>query len=364
MEIDGFEGGCLCALGDADGDHRADLALAAWSHTGAGRSCFVTAFSGSTGKPLWSSRIRSQSGRSEGCLPSPAFVCETADVDGDGVHDVFAGTWFPLDRQAVGRLEILSGASGCTLAAVDEDALPWRWTGPPVAFGDLDGDGASDVVISIRIPPVDHGTFGRVGFEIRSGRDLRCLRRIEVPDCAEPRCGAVGDVDGDGTPDLLISGYFQVEHPDKDSVFPNFVRILSGRTGELLSEFQSGKCEWNGSSILGVADFDHDGRQDVLFSEFGLDDRCAGVLLLSGRDLVPIRRWDMNAGPWGNWSYLGFALADAGDVDGDGTPDFAMGTATPWGDETGYAEVYSGKTGALIRRWSRAGPADAHGAGR
>ena len=342
------------------------LVLAAWRCRGEGRICLVTAFSGGTGRPIWSSPIRSRSGSDgrSGCRPHPAFACATTDVDGDGKPDVFAGTWWPLDRQRIGRLEILSGGSGCTIAGVDEDALPWRWAGPLVALGDLDGDGISDVMISIRIPPEDPRTFGRVGFEIRSGRDLHSLRRFELPDCAEPRCGAVGDVDGDGTPDLLISGYFPVEHPDQNSVYLNFVRILSGRNGDLLSEFRSGECGWKSSSIRGVADVDHDGRPDVLFSEFGMDRRCAGVLLLSGRDLVPMRRWSMDSGAWGEFSYLGFALADAGDVDRDGTPDFAIGTATPWGDEPGYAEVYSGKTGSLIRRWSRAGPADTNEKGR
>ena len=344
FEIDGSENGCLAGLGDANEDGHADIALAAWRTPG---ECSLTVFSGSDGRELWADRFDLPLS-SSGYLPK-GFVCRSGDADGDGHPELCSGAWSPLRPVMSGRMEIRSGRSGCTIASIADDSETWRWGGPPSEFGDMDEDGVSDVVHSVfvRGGPGDWSNFG---FEVRSGRDLRLLRRFEVPDCAQPRCSGIGDVDRDGTPDLLMSGHV----PDPRLEYPSFVRILSGRDGGQLCEYRSVPCQFRRTEVADIDDLDADGWRDILFSEFDSFGGCAGIRILSGRDAHELRQFlPGKPGGVGPVDYLGYDVAAAGDIDLDGSPDLVIGSAVPWGDPPGYAEVYSGKHGAVLHRWWR-----------
>ena len=59
-----------------------------------------------------------------------------------------------------------------------------------------------------------------------------------------------------------------------------------------------------------------------------------------------VHRFDGAAGDW-----LGFSVADAGDVDGDRSNDILVGAPAGSPLAPGYADLYSGRTGALLHRF-------------
>jgi hypothetical protein len=122
-----------------------------------------------------------------------------ADFNGDGTEDVVAGT----GPGVAARVRILDGATGAELFALDAFE-PSFLGGVYVAAGDLSGDGHPDLVVT-----PDEGGGPRV--RVFSGRDYSLVADFFAIDDPNFRGGAragVGDLNGDGVGDLLVSAGF------------------------------------------------------------------------------------------------------------------------------------------------------------
>ena len=344
-EVLRFGNRSVCGTSDLDGDGHSDVTLVAWHSNPTSPGYFVTVFSGADGKRLWEQLLTSR--RRLGDLS----VTSVGDLDGDRIADVAVEAGNPLDAVNPGSVMLFSGRSGCLLAEGRENILgDWRWQGSIASIDDLDGDGTPDLLVPTVARDSCRKYTGGFGIDALSGRDLHRIRRFVVTECADPIAASAGDVDRDGVPDLLVSGTV----PGTMENCPTFVRILSGRDGGILAEFMNPSCFAKGSDMCRVGDVDHDGWTDVLLSEYEMGGACSGVRVLSGRDAHLIRTIPPPIDLWGPWPrYLGYAVADAGDVDQDGYDDIALASATPWGDATGFAEVYSGRTGEVLWLWTR-----------
>jgi len=187
-----------------------------------------------------------------------------------------------------------------------------------------------------------------------------------------------GDVDGDGFPDLIAG----VPYDDVTSLgwqLAGSVRVHAGRSGALLYHLDGpAPYAHMGWSVAAVGDVDADGHDDFLAGApvadpAGLGD-SGSALLYSGATGALLRRHDGLA----QGDKLGWSVAKAGDVDGDGIPDYLLGApdADPGGlPNAGSVFLHSGATGQLLRRWdgsqggeylgtSLAGGADLDGDGR
>ncbi len=148
---------------------------------------------------------------------------------------------------------------------------------------------------------------------------------------------SAGDVDGDGRDDFLVARAGR------------FVRLHSA-SGSVLREWTP-SSQGFGNAVCGLGDVDGDGVPDLAVGEPTFPVPGAGtggaVHLYSGADgsLLRTIRGDRQDG------YLGFSLADAGDVDGDGVDDLLAGAPAAW-DGSGYgpgaALLFSGATGRLL----------------
>ncbi|MGL4550247.1 MAG: FG-GAP repeat domain-containing protein, partial [Gemmataceae bacterium] len=225
-----FRGGIRVAAGDMTGDGQADVVTAA----GEGGGNVVRVWDGRTGA-LRRTFTAFSAAESDG-----VFVA-TGDVDGDGRHEVIAGT----DAGGAGLLRVF-GAGGAlgTLEFGAEGA-----GGVRVAAGDVNGDGKDDLVAAAgpgQLPRVwvfDGGTGAEVyGFFAGDATDRSGLNV------------AAGDVTGDGLADVITGAAAGAAE----------VRVFRGADTAGVSRFVAEPAGFAGGVRVATADADGDGRLDVV----------------------------------------------------------------------------------------------------
>ena len=148
----------VSVVGDIDADGRADVYASDWSNRARGPGTGrVYVHSGRTGQGLLE-----LTGESEG----DGFGIGTAvtgDVDGDGHDDLIIGAWqYGKTAVAAGRAYLYSGADGKLLKTYT-GTIPGDTFGfDAVGLGDVDGDGTTDLLISAAWSGVSGYHSGRV----------------------------------------------------------------------------------------------------------------------------------------------------------------------------------------------------------
>jgi uncharacterized delta-60 repeat protein/uncharacterized repeat protein (TIGR01451 family) len=202
-----------------------------------------------------------------------------ADVTGDGVADFIVGA----GPGSVPRVTILDGTDKATLATFD--AFEPTFTGGVyVAAADLDGDGKAEVVVT---PDRGGGPIVAVysGAKLAAGLtgDAAQVARFFGIDDPNFRGGArpsLGDVNGDGTPDLVISAGF-LGGP-RIAVFDG--RSLGGTPVKLVPDFFAFEPTLRNGAFVAAGDVDGDGAADVAFG--GGPGGAPRVRVFSGRALL------------------------------------------------------------------------------
>jgi hypothetical protein len=232
-----------------------------------------------------------------------------------------------------------------------EDGLELPWNTATGGFGkaidsigDLDGDGVPDLLVGAP-DAVVNGVYGAGAAFAFSGRTGFTLLRLEgeaIVDSFGLAVAGMGDLNGDGIEDLAISA---------KSSSQGFVYLLSGADGTLLRRISSPPGELSfGSSLERAGDVNGDGVEDVLIGiPYHGPPRWAGAAVLySGADGTPMRMYSGTT----SFQEFGFVLANAGDLDGDGVDDHVVGA--PGTGVVGGVFVYSGATG--VELFSLLGP--------
>jgi hypothetical protein len=137
-----------------------------------------------------------------------------ADVNADGKLDLIAGAGFG----GAPHVKVFDGAGGAELASFFAFDSAFRG-GVLVAAGDVDGDGAVEVLAVAGDAGAPHvRTFDAVGREERSFFAFDPALRIRLAIAA-------ADVDGDGTDDIVVG---------PESGLTPAPRAFDGATGDLL----------------------------------------------------------------------------------------------------------------------------------
>lgn len=197
------------------------------------------------------------------------------------------------------------------------------------SLGDVDGDQIEDFGI---------GSSSNYAY-IYSGATRQIIWTLSAEGSGfGRRVAKVGDIDQDGHADILVSA---PEWPDWNTA-QGKVYLISGASGLRIREWTGpeGMVDF-GYSIAGAGDVNADGVPDIIIGSY----RSNRAYVYSGADGSLLWQW---ISPYYHVAFS-YGVAGAGDVNGDGYGDLlvsALGNAY----HTGFVQVYSGRTGQLIRR--------------
>jgi hypothetical protein len=283
---------------------------------------------------------------------------EPLDVDGDGHADIAAGARFKLQQGTLqnGSAVVWSGVSGAQVRAWDGEwpgGLFGHWVMP---VPDLSGDGLADLIIAAPHAPVDGRVRGvLVARSPQTGEEIWKRAETESENLGWDLTLAE-DHDGDGHTDLFVGA------PSQDN---SRVYLLSGKDGTVLRTYAPReKGESFGWYVARLDDLDGDGRVDLAvgapFAGDAYGAMVGGAWVLSsasGRELYHWEGIDRRGG-------FGGVVAAVADLDGDGKGEIAVaapGTEDPTRTVPGELRIYSGGTGKELRHWSGSQPGELYG---
>ncbi len=291
------------AIGDVDGDGKADLVIA---NTGGNTLSVLrnTSNSGSISAGSFAAKVDFSVGT------NTLYQIALVDLDGDGKLDLAVTNGGSSSISILRNTSTVGSISSSSFAA----KVDFTTGNFPIALaaGDLDGDGKLDLVVCNHFSTLisvlrNKSTVGSItssSFE----------PKVDFTVGNQPISAAVNDLDGDNKPEIIVAN----SSSDNITVFRNISSI-----GSLTSQsFASGENFALGSSpySIAVGDLDGDTKPDL-------------AVVNAGSNSISILRNTSTLGSISSSSFAGkvdfttgnvpFAVA-IGDLDGDSKPDLAV----------------------------------------
>jgi hypothetical protein len=286
----------------------------------------------------------------------------TGDVNGDGYADLVSGA-FGYDGTGgtnSGRVSLyLGGAAGFnTIADAQLDgSLTDMRAGGAVAVGDVNGDGYGDIIVGA--PDYSNGHslegaaliyFGGVG-----AFNTQVDATLEVNQIGASFGSSVayaGDVNGDGFGDVLVGApNYDGLGIDDGAMFVYYGGAIFNTTADATLRGGQGAA-YLGWRVAGAGDLNGDGYADIAAGGIGFDGSGAtnaGVarVYFGGASFDTTPDAEIEGGQ--SDARLGSAIAGAGDVNGDGYSDLIIGVNEYDNGQLdeGRAYIYKGGAGAF-----------------
>ncbi|NOT34394.1 MAG: hypothetical protein HOP12_09515 [Candidatus Eisenbacteria bacterium] len=351
-------GSALAPAGDVNGDGYADVAMSspdidnAFTDQGA-----VYVLYGRNGAPT---AIQQFNGTMNGEHFGQSLGT-AGDVDGDGFSDLIVGAFgFSNPEFQEGRAVLYRGTADApqlspqaTMAGTQSfENVGWSVAGA----GDVNGDGYDDAIVGAWLwdSPTFAWDVGRATVHLGGPAGLSAtpsssLEGTVIGAALGFNVAAAGDVNGDGYGDVIVGQPYN--GLDAAKIYPG------GPSGVSTTPIWTGTGATGsgyGTTVAGAGDVNGDGLSDVLVGaplddSFGTDSGRAYLYLgaTGGMSTTPTRYFDGSQ----PGEHLGESVAGAGDLDGDGYSDIALGG--PYYDapshggpitDAGHILVYHGNT--------------------
>lgn len=230
-----------------------------------------------------------------GNVVNPISV-QAADIDGDGLPDLI------VTNPTLSVVYVIKNLS--TSGNLDFDSSQSFATGAgcrKLATGDIDGDGKTDIVVA--------NTSASTVSVLRntsSGGAITFSPKVDFATTSDPEGVAVGDLDGDGKPEIAVAGY---QAAGLLSVLKN-TSVAGNISFNSKIDYITGTWPWD----VSIVDLDGDGKTDLISSNNSPNtvsvfrNTTAGVLDFAQRVDLPLS----------SSSPRGMALND---LNADGKPD-------------------------------------------
>ena len=338
VDGDGYDELLVGAPGDEDGDH----------YSG-GAFLFVGSAQGPAGAPTWSYETQGES-------VFGGAVAGIGDVNADGYDDLVVGDYmYSNGEDREGALYLFLGSAtgpGAVPDQILESGVANERAGATAdAAGDVNGDGYDDVIVG--------GYNGQLQAWLYAGSaaglDPVPLWHYQTgiyQSRFTTSVAGVGDFDGDGYDDVALGHPEYTGGQDWEGQVSLFLGSATGPSAIADWEMEPNRPYAAAGRAVTGGDVNGDGYADLIFSApvqyVGGPDSCGAVYVFEGGPQLPGQYPDQLISGGGDPQQFGFSL-DAGDLDGDGLADLAVGAIRFTGeeDEDGAAYVYSRSAAGL-----------------
>jgi hypothetical protein len=188
----------------------------------------------------------------------------TADFNGDGVDDVITATGPGVPAM----IHVYDGATGAELVPGGIGVFERSFTGGlNLAAGDFNHDGKADIVVSAdtgggpRVQVLNAAQF-LPGADPTKGLVLADFLGIDDPDFRGGARTAVGDVNGDGVPDLIVAA--GVGGGPRVAIFDGRTINPAATPTRLVADFFVFEAALRNGATVAVGDVNGDGRADLI----------------------------------------------------------------------------------------------------
>lgn len=222
-------------MGDLDGDGRLDLFTANYSEA----SLSVLRNTSSSGSVSFAARM-------DVAVGSGPSNLGMGDLDNDGKPDVVTS------NQSGNTISVLRNTSSSgTVSFASRIDLTTSTTPQGVAFADVDADGKLDVLIANGNASTV-SVFRNTSLAIGS---ISFAAKVDFPTGAGPFGVAAADIDGDGKTDIAVSNY--------STTTISVLRNTSTGTGSVSFAGKIDLTVGNGPRVVALGDLDGDGKPDL-----------------------------------------------------------------------------------------------------